>query len=331
MKKFKVGLIGAGGVTELHLEGYKGDPERIAFTAICDPNEEILKHRADKYGISQRYTKLDDFIRESGVDVAVVCTPTSIRKQIVLPLLEAGFPLFVEKPFSDTLSDAVEITEKAKQLGIPVAVNQNFRRHYTFDTVKKIVAENTIGKVTMITFNNMFFRQDTGWRLDCERHALSVMGIHWFDGFRQVLGCEAESIVSMMSSSASIDCKGETDATVQIKFENGAIVTYTQSFSSMIGRTEMVVIGETGTLRCDHGSVELFLKGDREPSQRWENNCSREENSLENIKQLLTWIETGVEPANSAEDNLKIVAMLEAAYISAKENRIIQLRNGVLL
>ena len=201
MKKFKVGLVGAGGVTELHLEGYKGDPERIAVTAICDPNEEILNHRADKYGIPQRYTNLDEFIKESGVDVAVVCTPTSIRKQIVLPLLEAGIPLFVEKPFSDTLSDAVEITEKAKQLGIPVAVNQNFRRHYTFDIVKKIVAENTIGKVTMITFNNMFFRQDTGWRLDCERHALSVMGIHWFDGFRQVLGCEAESIVSLMNSS----------------------------------------------------------------------------------------------------------------------------------
>ncbi len=51
MKKFKVGLVGAGGVTELHLEGYKGDPERIAVTAICDPNEEILNHRADKYGI----------------------------------------------------------------------------------------------------------------------------------------------------------------------------------------------------------------------------------------------------------------------------------------
>ena len=192
MKKFKVGLVGAGGVTELHLEGYKGNPERIAVTAICDPNEEILNHRADKYGIPQRYTNLEAFIKESGVDVAVVCTPTSLRKQIVLPLLEAGIPLFVEKPFSDTLSDAVEITEKAKQLGIPVAVNQNFRRHYTFDIVKKIVAENRIGKVTMITFTNMFFRQDTGWRLDCERHALSVMGIHWFDGFRQVLGCEAE-------------------------------------------------------------------------------------------------------------------------------------------
>ena len=93
----------------------------------------------------------------------------------------------------------------------------------------------------------------------------------------------------------------------------------------------MIVIGETGTLRCDHGLVELFRIGDKEPSQSWNNTCSREENSLENIKQLLSWIETGVEPANSAEDNLKIVAMLEAAYVSAKESRIVQLRNGVLL
>ncbi|WP_029192556.1 Gfo/Idh/MocA family protein [Paenibacillus harenae] len=331
MRKFKVGLVGAGGVTELHLEGYKIAPERIEISAICDPNEEILYHRANKYGIPQRYTNLDTFIQESGVDVAVVCTPTSMRKAIVLPLLEAGFPLFVEKPFADSLNDAVEMTETAKRLGIPVAVNQNFRRHYPFDTVKKIVADDRIGQVTMITFANMFFRQDTGWRQDCQRHALSVMGIHWFDGFRQVLGCEAESVVSLMSSSAAIDCKGETDATVQMKFENGSLVTYTQSFSSMAGRTEMIVIGEKGTLRCDHGYVELFRLGDRQPSERWENRCSREENSLENIEQLLSWMETGVKAANSAEDNLKVVAMLEAAYVSAKENRIVQLRDGVLL
>ncbi|MFC5648056.1 Gfo/Idh/MocA family protein [Paenibacillus solisilvae] len=331
MKKFKVGLVGAGGVTELHLEGYKGAPELIEFTAICDSNPDMLKLRADKYGIPKRFTNLDEFIQGSGVDVVVVCTPTSVRKQVVFPLLEAGFPLFVEKPFSDTLSEAAEITEKAKQLGIPVAVNQNFRRHYPFDIVKKLVADHTIGKVTMINFNNMFFRQDAGWRLDCERHALSVMGIHWFDGFRQVLGCEAESVVSLMRSSEAIHCKGETDATVQIKFENGAIVTYTQSFSSMIGRTEMIVIGETGTLRCDHSYVELYRQGAREPSVRWDHRFSREENSLENIKQLFTWIETGKEAANSAEDNLKIVAMLDAAYVSAKENRIVQLRGGVLV
>ncbi|GLX68170.1 Gfo/Idh/MocA family protein [Paenibacillus glycanilyticus] len=329
MKKFKVGLVGAGGVSELHLEGYKANPERVTITAICDSNEEILHSRADKYGIEQRFTDLNAFIQNSGVDAAVVCTPTSVRKQVVIPLLEAGIPLLVEKPFSDTISDAIEITEKAKQLNVPVAVNQNFRRHYPFEIVKNIVAEQAIGKVTMILFNEMFFRQDAGWRLNQERHALSVMGIHWFDGFRQILGCEAESVVSLMNSSDAINCKGETDATVQLRFENGTIVTYTQSFSSRISRTEMIVIGEKGTVKCNHNRVELYLGGDHNPYSTWDNHYSREQNSFDNLEQLLTWIETGKVASNSAEDNLKTVALLDASYRSAAESQIIRLSSGI--
>ncbi|MFH5183295.1 Gfo/Idh/MocA family protein [Paenibacillus sp. TAB 01] len=331
MKQFKVGLIGAGGVTELHLGGYKDHQERVNIHAICDLNVEALNARADQYGIPNRFTNLTDFIENSGVDVAIVCTPTSIRKQVVFPLLDAGIPLFVEKPFSDTLQDAVEITEKAAQLGIPVSVNQNFRRHYPFEVVKQIVREQTIGKVTAINFNNQFFRQDTGWRLQCERHALSVMGIHWFDGFRQILGSEAVSVASLMTSSSAVQCAGETDATVQLQFENGTIVTYVQSFSSPVRRTDMIVIGETGTLLCNHTSVQLFRRGDEQPSQTWENRVSREVATFEGLNHLLVSIETGAEAPNSSRDNLKTVAILDAAYTSAKEQRIVKLNQGVLV
>ena len=232
MKKYKVGIVGAGGVTELHFVGYKDHPERIEITALCDPNPEALHARADKSGVPQRFTDLQDFIQNSGIDVAIVCTPTSIRKQIIFPLIEAGLPVFVEKPFSDTLSEATEITEKAKKHGVAVSVNQNFRRHFPFELVKEKVAEGLIGKVTSIIFSNLFFRQDSGWRFDCERHALSVMGIHWFDGFRQILGSDAVSVVCQNRSSSAINCAGETDATVQIVYENNAVVTYVQSFSS---------------------------------------------------------------------------------------------------
>ncbi|TVY06567.1 Gfo/Idh/MocA family protein [Paenibacillus cremeus] len=329
MKKYKVGLIGAGGVTQLHLEGYKDHPERVEVAAICDPNAEVRQQKAEKYGISQQFSDLDDFIKNSNVDVAIVCTPTSIRKQVVLPLLQAGFPLFVEKPFSDTLSDAVEITETAQKLGIPVSVNQNFRKHFTFDLVKQIVADNTIGNVTTIHFSNLFFRQDAGWRLQCERHALSVMGIHWFDGFRQVLGSEAKSVNALMSSSSAIDCAGETDATVQVAFENGAFATYMQSFSSPFRRTEMIVIGETGTLVSNHTTVELYRRGEQKPVQTWQNNVSREMNTYEGLNHLFVQLETGKVAPNSAQDNLKTVAILDAAYRSANEQRIINLKQGV--
>jgi D-apiose dehydrogenase len=329
-KCFKVGLVGAGGVTELHLEGYKDKKDRVEVTAICDSNPDILKERADKYGIPNRYTNLEDFIQFSNVDVVVVCTPTSVRKDVLFPLIEAGFPIFVEKPFSDSIEQAVEITEKAKQCNVPISVNQNFRLHYPFELVKGIVAQGTIGNVSQIIFNEIFFRQDQGWRLNCERHAMSVMGIHWFDGFRLILGSSPKSIACLTRSSSAINCVGETDSTVQVAFENGTIVTYVQSFSSTYRKNEMVVIGETGTLVANHTSVKLFRNGEREPVQTWENHVSREEATFAGINQLFTSIETGVEAPNSSIDNLKTVALLDAAYKAAEENKVVTYKQGVL-
>lgn len=329
MKKYKVGIVGAGGVTELHFVGYRDHSDRVEVTAICDPNAEALYAKAEKYGVPNRYTDLGDFIRDSGIDVAVVCTPSPIRKQVLFPLIEAGLPVFVEKPFTDTLAEAAEIAEKAKQHGVPVSVNQNFRSHFPFELVRRIVSDGIIGNVTSVLFTNLFFRQDSGWRLDCERHALAVMGIHWFDGFRRILGSEAKSVVCQNRSSAAIDCAGETDATVQVVFENNAVATYIQSFSSAIGRAEMIVIGDAGTLVAGHDKVELYRPGDNAPEQTWKNNISREIATYEGLNQLLVSLETGVEAENSAQDNLKTITILDSAYVSAKEQRIVRLKQGV--
>ena len=325
MKTYKVGIVGAGGVSELHLEGYKEQPDRVQVTALCDPNSDILNARADKYGIAGRYTSLDDFIASSGVDVAVVCTPSPLRKPIIEPLLAAGLPVFVEKPFSDTLAEAEQIAALSTQHGIPVSVNQNFRQHFPFEPVRDIVAAGTIGKVTSVLFTNLFFRQDSGWRLDCERHALSVMGIHWFDGVRLLLGSEAKSVYGQNRSSAAVDCKGETDATVQVTFANGTVMTYVQSFSSVFNRTEMIVIGEAGTLHVEHSTIKLLKRGEQNPVQTWTSSISRETATYGGMNQLLTALETGEPAPNSAQDNLRTIAMLDAAYVSANEGRIVQL------
>lgn len=325
MKTYKVGIVGAGGVSELHLEGYKEHPERVQVTALCDLNPEMLNMRADKYGIAGRYSSLDDFIANSGVDVAVVCTPSPLRKKIIEPLLAAGLPVFVEKPFSDTLAEAEQIVALSEQHGRPVSVNQNFRQHFPFEVTREIVAEGTIGKVTSVLFTNLFFRQDSGWRVDCERHALSVMGIHWFDGVRLLLGSQAVSVHGHNRSSAAVDCKGETDATVQVTFANDTVLTYVQSFSSIFNRTEMIVIGEEGTLHVEHGTVNLLKRGEKNPVQSWQNAISRETATYGGLNQLLTALETGEPAPNSAQDNLQTIKMLDAAYVSASEGRIVQL------
>lgn len=330
MKTYRVGVVGAGNVTTMHLDGLKAHPERVEVAAICDPNEENLLKRADQYEIPQRFGTLEAFIQKSGIDAAIVCTPSSIRKEVLFPLIEAGIPVFVEKPVSETLQEAIEISEKSAEYGVPVSINQNFRTFFTFDMVKRQVQDGQIGAVTNIVLNDMYFRQDNGWRLERERHALSVMGIHWFDGFRWILGCEAQTINCQTRSSSAIDCTGDTDSSVQLVFENDVPVTYVQSFSSAYNRVELIVVGETGTLVANYKTVELYRKGNNGPIQTWNNLISKPESTFDGLQQLLLSIESKQEAANSIQDNLKTISLLEAAYRSSKQRAIVTLQQGIL-
>lgn len=333
MKVFKIGFVGAGAVTKMHLRGYKEHKDRVEVVAICDPNAEMVNERADEFNIPERYSDLEEMISKGGIDVVVVCTPSPIRKSVLYPLIEAGIPVFVEKPFSDTLAEAKEIAEKAKQHNVPVSVNQNFRRHHKFDFIRNLVKENTIGKLQGIHFSSLFHRQDTGWRLQCERHAMSVMAIHWFDGFRRITDSEAKSIFCQTYSSEAINCLGETDATAQLIFENGVQVTFSQSFSSPFIKSDLIVFGDNGVLVAKADSVEHYQvdpsgkpNWNPSPVQSWNHSYPIEEATFDGLNQLLNWIETGIVAENSAEDNLKTVELLDAAYISAQEHRVIELR-----
>jgi UDP-N-acetyl-2-amino-2-deoxyglucuronate dehydrogenase len=161
-----------------------------------------------------------------------------------------------------------------------------------------------------------------------ERHALSVMGVHWFDGFRQLTGGSATRVWAQTYSSPAIDCVGETDAFVQIEF--GPIpVAYVQSFSSQLTATETVVFGNKGTLRFDYGTlVRISGTGTAE----WANphaGPGKPESTYLSLNRLLDAIETGGQPGNSGRDNLETIALLEAAYRSASERRAVELKAGL--
>ncbi len=158
MKTYKIGIVGAGNVTRMHLKGYMNHKDRVEVVAICDPNPDTVRERADEFGIPSRYSNPEDMIRSAEIDAAVVCTPSPIRKSVLFPLIEAGIPVFVEKPFSDTLAEATDIAEKAKKHNVPVCVNQNFRRHHRFEFIRNLVKENTIGKAQGIHFSSLHFR-----------------------------------------------------------------------------------------------------------------------------------------------------------------------------
>ncbi|HNX14851.1 MAG TPA: Gfo/Idh/MocA family oxidoreductase, partial [Oscillospiraceae bacterium] len=51
MKKLKIGIIGTGGIAGNHIESYLKNPN-VELYAFCDINEERVKARGEKYGVT---------------------------------------------------------------------------------------------------------------------------------------------------------------------------------------------------------------------------------------------------------------------------------------
>jgi predicted dehydrogenase len=327
MTVHKIALVGAGNISRTHLTSYARHPDRVQVVAACDPLAERREWVRDTFGVERTYETVGQLIEAGGWDVAVVCTPSHVRTSAVLELAATGKPIFVEKPLSFDLADARTIVYACAATGAQIAVNQNFRDSYAFGLGRELIEQGEIGDVLAISQQELTFRQDKGWRLDQQRHALSVMGIHWFDGFRVLLGREATWLSARTFSSPAVDAAGETDASVQIFFDD-IPVTYVQSFSSRLERTETVVIGTAGTLQLGYAEALLHRDGETKTIPNPLVGSERSEAMFLGLDRLLTAVETGTEPANSGRDNLRTVALLDAAYRSADSGAPISLKDG---
>jgi D-apiose dehydrogenase len=333
---FDVAIVGCGGVSSMHFEGYAQHPERVRIAAVCDLDRSHAEAAAQRWNIPAIFNSVEAMIDGASWDVGVVCTPTPVREAVVNTLAAAGKHLYIEKPLADSYPEAQRMVAACEAAGVTLAVDQNLRYHYPFYQARDLIAEGRIGKLVGITHQDLFFRQDRGWRIQHPRHALAVMGIHWLDGFRWMLGSEARGLICRTCRSAAIECVGETDAWLQITFENDVTVDYIQSFSSPYGRTETVIIGEEGTLCLHYHETALYQRqAGREPVERWTNPYAGEgkpESAFVGLNHLLTALETGDSEApgapNSGQDNLQSVALLDAAYQSAAEQRPILFERG---
>ena len=240
-------------------------------------------------------------------------------------LAQAGKHVFVEKPLADNLADATKMVDECGSAGVLIAVHQNFRYFYPFDIARGVISAGRLGGVTTVAHRELMLRQDEGWRTTTRRHALAVMGIHWLDGFRWMLGDEPVNVLCKLYSAPSVDAHGETEVVMQASFARGTTVSYVESFSYPGYELETIVIGERGSLRLNSDEISEWPLAEAAAAvvARHPVGVDKPEATFLAIDQLLQAIESGSPPSNAGADNLSTVAFLEAAYTSAETGQAV--------
>ena len=210
MEPLRVGFIGAGGFARhtiypaLHLAP-------VALQAVCDMDEEKAKDAAGKFGTGRWYTDRHKMWEQEDLEALIISMRPDSRQSLVREALEAGYHVFVPKPPSPSLADAVELAEAGDRTGKTLMINFQRRFSLGVSRAKEIMAQESFGQLTQLfcSFCSGTYPTVQWYLLD--------FAIHHFDLAQYIAGPAKEIAVFHN------EVGGQGSFAVAVEFENGAV------------------------------------------------------------------------------------------------------------
>ena len=142
----KIGFIGCGSIAHFHADVLNTlDVNLIAVSARENSNN--IDQFCEKYRIKKQYHDWRIMVEKENLDALWVVANWDQMGELLLPLIETGLPLFLEKPIalsSELIKKAIEKHQKTKQY-IQVGFN---RRFYPFvEEIRSIIQKRTLRSV----------------------------------------------------------------------------------------------------------------------------------------------------------------------------------------
>jgi predicted dehydrogenase len=273
----KVGVIGLGSISDLHIKPYANNPE-AKLVAFCDMNKNRLEAAGQLYGVSNLYTSYQELLADKDVDAVSICTWNATHAEIAIAALKVGKHVLVEKPLSTTVDESKQVELAVMESGKVLQVG--FVRRYAKNTrLVKLFLDNG-------DFGELYYAKAScirrlgnpgGWFSDKERSGggpLMDLGVHMIDICWYLMGKPKPVSVSGHTYSklgnrsniqnlsfykasdydASLNSV-EDLATALIRFENGASIYVDVSFTMHAIQDEVYV-----KLYGDKGGLELEPK-----------------------------------------------------------------------
>lgn len=322
----RIGLAGAGWVTQHHLDGYRALGERAKVVAIADPHAAARQQRAAAYGIPAAYPDVAAMLATERLDAVDVAVPREHHAAVCRLAAGRGLPILCQKPLAPTLAEAEAlVAEIGGRVRLMVHENWRFRPHYR--QIRRWLDEGRIGRPrqALLTILTSGLLPDADGRLpavvrqpfmaELERMLLMEVLIHHVDTLRFLLGPLALDGAKLGKSCPGI--RGEDRAMLMMRSDAGAGVMLLGDFMAhghppqQLDRLE--IFGERGTIRLV-GSVLERLGPDGQETVTLNLDANYKASYRDTIAHFLDRLDDGRPFETAPDDNLQTLRIVERAY-----------------
>lgn len=285
----KIGVLGTGHLGKIHLKLIR-EIEDFELVGFYDPNDEIATQAAREFGV-KRFVSLDDLIEK--VDAVDIVTNTISHYECAVKAIKRSKHIFVEKPLTNSLSEANELIKLAEEARIKAQVGHVERFNPAFLAIKShFLNPMFIETHRLAQFNPR--GTDVPVVLDLMIHDIDI-----------ILSIVKSTVKKISASGVAVISHSPDIANARLEFDNGCVANITASRISLKQMRKMRMFQRDGYISVDFldKKAEIIRLSDKRDKA---NPFAIELNTGEKETKVINFERPEIKPTNAIKMELEL-------------------------
>lgn len=328
-KVLNIGFVGCGSYNS-SLAVAAARSSKINAVACWDIADGPASVFSEKHGLEKQST-LEDLLSRKDIQGIIIASPNNAHRENVIAAARAGKHVFVDKPISNRIDDALAMIHAAEEAGVVFAVGHNGRRMPGHRKMKELIEAGEIGLPVTVEANfshsgglHLTPQQWRWHREECPALPLMQLGVHFADTIQYLLGdvTEVSSFMTHMVTPADNE-----DVTVSLlKFRNGMLGYLGSNYASP-AVYYVNVYGTKANLHCEGGGNLTIRRAGTDEYEKV--SLVGVDTQLEELEDFAECALTGRKIEVDGQAALKALAIVVAALRSNDEKRSVTIEEVI--
>jgi len=341
-QRHTIGIVGAGWIVrECHLPAYL--KAGLNVEAIASRTRASAEELAQRFGIPNVYEDWRELAADAPIDVLDIAFPPDQQLAVVEHAVRHNQSLravLAQKPLAPNASIAAEIVRVCRDGDVLLGVNQNMRYDRSIRALHTLLGRAYLGTPLSAQITMHARVHWMPYAATYERLALLIMSVHHLDTFRYLFGEPDRVMASVRRDHELARAHIDGMAVYVLEYANdfraiaidNCLSRTDQGIEWRVEGTRGLARGTIGWPDYPGGSPSTIdFTTDRQPGYwfepRWDERWFPDA-FIGTMGELIRALEDGVAPPISGEDNLRTMALVDAAYASAQTRTAVELVNS---
>lgn len=319
MKQINWGIIGCGDVTELKSGPAFNKVPNSSLVAVMRRDAAKAADYAQRHKVPKWYADADQIINDPEINAIYIATPPDSHEAYAIAAINAGKPVYVEKPMTLNYHAAKNIAAAVKTKNIPLSVAHYRREQPYFKKIKQLIEQNVIGEVHLVRLElyraplteNDLLKNGHAWRVnpaiaggglfhDLAPHQLDLM-LYFFGAAEKINGISVNQAKKYLADDLVAG---------NILFKSGIAFSGSWCFNAAATTDNCEIVGSNGSIYFSvfgGNTITVIAKGVT---------CTYSFDTLQHVQQpmiesVVQYFSGGAANPCSADDGVEVMRMME--------------------